>query len=808
MPYPFPTINRNSPQNQSLDIGQKQQIGGRPDQPQQGPGSVIGQENAKSLKTGQQVWEASVRQFVQDNQDLAGAAGSHLEPQNDPVGAQRTAITPSMLKDARKNKLKELPVYLCSRPLAGTNVLVKGKGLHGFVAIGQPGLADVKGAKVYSYGADERTGSFKFSSQIAEKLADAKETIKEHDALGNVKDVEKPVFSPAAIESFKRMASKHDKFHSFADFHRAYYVDRMNYEELHNEVLLDGKTGIAERKANYERLKKEYENLPKDVNKDVKKEARRKMRAARTAYRSPVVTANMARKNLRYAINEDAVNAFATLKKGAKGSSSGGLPGDALRGWQPDAKDITGDQNLASADVALFEKPGAQSEPGVEFKRQQGVKATDVIEAQRQQWAADNFRDEKAGRVAELGLAPELLEEISILDLTKEPQDIASEFDASLVKSKSKLERGKYAPITDGDKEATAFGKDARAIRDRRTYAPLLVVKNEKRGIGFRILSFFKKVFRSKASRLRNEGNCNAAAGSLVRMAAKRGGKRIQAEGGKHQHGLSKDVLWNPTPNLRQDPQKQTDFIATGSRPPGMDIDDELPGQHEISASRPGSERLLDVTQREIEELKESARAINQAFRDLQETGDLMERFVPKPHMHFKRERFQDVRDAMSGLMVAIESGDENAISKASDQASKAAGDFHETRMDQYFEKNDKAFDSSSRNLQELKARVSIKGTSSGDRKMLLANSAKNNVETLRKARQNLIDNMEHTLSKPKISDVEAQKLLIGAQLLANLNFPDEAFDDLVDRAQDKVEQARASGQENSPDVSRQGTIV
>ncbi len=781
----FTNINRNSLSQQPLNIDPNERVGVQQNQPHQGPGSVIGQEYARSVKTAQQIWENSVHQFVQDNQGQAGAAGSHIERDADPVDNRRAAITPSMLKDARKNKLKELPVFLCARPLAGNNAMVKGKGLHGFVAIGQPGMANVKGAKVFSYGADDRTSSFKFNSNVVDKLENAKQKIKEDDRFGNTVEVERPIFSKEAIESFRRMALKHENFHSFADFHRAYYADRMEHEENNNPTILKGKQGIGDLKANYERLKRDYENLPDNVDKKTKKEARKNMRTARTKYRTPLVGANFTRHSLRNAINEDAVKAFETLQKTGKDSSGGGLPGDALRGWQPGPKDGSGHQTLANSDVDLFEKKDAHSKPGVKFEQQHGVKATDVIEVQRQQWMADNYRDEKAGQMAESGLAPELLEDLALDDPTKELGDTKADFDENLAKTKRKLKTGKYAPITDGDKDATSFGKDARAIRDKRTYAPLLVVKNEKRGLVFLIASFFKKVFRSKASKLRNEGNCNAAAGSLVRMAARRGGKRIEADGGKHQHGLSKDVLWNPTPNLRREPQTQTEFVTTGKQRPQLD-----PNQDEIVASGPDSGRLMDVTGREVQELRESVRSINQAYRDLHETNDLMNSYAPKPK--FRQERFQAVRDGMKGFMAAIQSGDDEDIREAANKASKAASDFHETRMDQYFKKKGKEFDSSSQNIQELRSRAS-KGPS-GERKMLLSNSIKSSTKTLRDERRKLIENMEHTLSKPEISDVEAQKLLIGAKLLAGVIFPDAAIDDLVERAQAKVREARAAG--------------
>lgn len=748
--------------------------------------------------------------------------------QYDKAVASRRKITPSMLQKARKKKLKELPVYLCSRPLNNNIPGMKSMGLHGFVAIGKPGMAKVKGAKVFSYGADQATASIKLDGKKIDKLAEAKIKIKvevdqpkDPDNPDDVKDKkpkfiyeERDVFKPEAIASFRRLAASKKKFHNAAEFHRAYYAERMAHEEANNPNLLRAKTGNEERKLEAERLDQEYKDLlktkPDKKTKLAAKEARKK---ARLAWREPLQTANITRLALHKAIAHDAEAAYQLLTKHKGGSDSSGLPGDALRGWQP----TTGSSNLANADADLFDEAGAEAKPGVEFRRQHGIKATDVIEAQRQQWVADQYRDEKAGGVLGAGLAPELSEPVNVFDVNREHEEVAQDFQDLQDAARKNLVDRKYAPITEGDKTNTIYGLESKAIRDTRSYSPLLVVRKERKGFLLGLLSYFKRKFQSKKSKLRNEGNCNAAAGSLIRLAAQRGGKRIQPEGGKRQHGISRDVLWNPTPNLRPEPQKRTEFVSTGKRMPDikediseLDLDSvsEAPSKDEIAAFKPDSARLKDVTVREVNEFKQGLKALNSAYHALHETKNMMDDYAPKPSMRRKPERFQAVRDEMHVLMLALEAGNDKLIRQAAGDAAKAADTFHETRMDEYTKKTRKVFDSSSANVSELRALVSLEGAHSGKKKMLLANSVKQAASSFLEERQKLIDNMEQTLAKPAISDIEAQKLLIGAEMLSRITLPDEALADLGERALERVITEREAGRISNPTDNGRGSIV
>lgn len=770
---------------------------------------------------------AELEQMAKDHQPLPEKSKKEVF---DESLAKRTSITPSMLKNARKNKLKELPVYLCARPLETSPPGFKGKGLHGFVAIGQPGKANVKGAKVFSYGSDDMTTSLKLDSKKVDKLAKDITRVPYTDNKNKTHYDEHPTFTDDAIASFRRMAQKGAKFHNMADFHRQYYAERMAHEERNHPDLVARKEGADQRKEEMERLTKAYKTLPKNTDRQTKNAARKAMRDAQGAYRRPIRKANAMRVVLHGQIAKDAIAVFKAFKK-TDGSVSGALSNSVLRGWQPAGADDPGNKNLANTDANIFEKPGAENQPGVEFRQQHGVKATDVIEAQRRQWMADNYLDDKAGGLAGNGLAPELCNKIEPFNLTQTVEEVEAELDTAIAKSNQNLKMGKYAPITEGDKEAVAFGLDSKAIRDKRRYSPLLVVKNERKGGLFRLLTYLKRKFRSKKSQLRNEGNCNAAAGSLIRLAAQQGAKRHNPVGGDRQHGISQDVLWNPTPNLKPKPQEKTEFVGTGKQMPGVappkadqdqiDIEqkeqmdelglenvDQLREHENIAAFKPDSRRLMDVTKREVEELRQGARSLNMALHDLDLTSELMDKYAPKPSMFHRRERFQDVRDGMNDLKTALYSGENAAIRKYAGKAAEAAGAFHETRMDEHFKKNGQEFDSSTRNTNELEALVSIDGAPSGERKMLLANSLRTTANRIVEERQKLIDNLEHTLAKPAISKIEEQKLLIGAELLSRIDGSDDALEDLTERAIEKVKQSRAADPKDDPESNRRGTVV
>ena len=433
-------------------------------------------------------------------ESMANISNADEQPQYSKRAEQ---ITPKMLKTAQ---LKKVPVYMAARNLENK----KTPNVHGFVAIGRPGQ---RGAKVFSHGTVDMHREFTL-------------TMDSFKALRKKHDDGRDVFTSQCRRSLMLMLTQHGgserlHFKSFQDFHRLLFI-----------------TEMQDFKDRYDPNDKEKFPNPGDYERTLKHWQYRINAEAHNIYNvltaDPSCSGDSDGSDLRYVTPS---GKYTTEEEGIFFKHPTGDESVDEFGFGPPGTkythDINDKVNLAELDARAFESPDAKKK--LTLNEQKSLKATDVLEAQQTQSLRRNFMDEKTRMIDGLGLAPELIEPMrSEQDIQKFSQ-----------RAQSRLDEDQYAPVHSG---GDAMKKDD--IHAARRYKTILTLKNIKR--------FFKnlpQIFSKSKKRIATPGNCNSAAGSLLRYAGRMRGQKVSVKSGFWQHGVNTDVHWDPTPNLKHKPQ-------------------------------------------------------------------------------------------------------------------------------------------------------------------------------------------------------------------------------------------------------------
>ncbi len=562
--------------------------------PVQQSASQVGQNRAQQMRSGREVFNASMAQLSEDAVPVNSAGATDISIQN----KRADRITPDHLKAVN---LSKLPVYMVARGMGDGS----GKRrMHGFVAIGFPGY---RGAKVYSYGSTNRHSQVKL----------------DRTALKAVKDAQnkwgQPLFindTQQALRNMRKNApGKSPVYRTFQDFHRAFYIEQMRIDQQNNDpksmtpeaykkhVLFMQNWVNREALKLHDLLYGKHERSSGIGSGSVSASTsgigsvsgnasssggvRYGMEQNRPQMATELYQTTVTQKDLKYPLPEDL----------------DGGNGDAKKANQYKKKQIPArGMSLAEQDARFFENPDAHDH--VTLKPVKDVQATDVIEAQRQQWTAQNFLDEKARILDQSTLAPELalpLKDVNIPDndddaKKKAAQELKQAFETQLKLAEDYYKEKSYAPVQPGPLKKSdpnkihprdnqlqsdlvkdpampvyagpgdnSPGLSKAATHNKRRYKVAVVTPKKENDFSKKV-SFLAKWTPISKNRLANDGNCNSAAGSLLRNAARLRGKEIDVQGGPHQHGHSKDILWNPIPNFKRPQQTQEEFVAQGSR--------------------------------------------------------------------------------------------------------------------------------------------------------------------------------------------------------------------------------------------------
>ncbi len=581
------TDNNVNVQRQSISIGSNASIPSENSdnidvQARKQSGSVIGQDNALQLKTGQVLFEQSIAQLNENDVPLNSAGAS------DPLyGSDRAEkITPEHLKSAN---LKKLPVYMAARALGAAIPNEKARRLHGFVAIGQPGLGNAgkagKGAKVFSYGSTAIHSAVRLDKSMAKKIAGDLRISK------NVRDAVTRLQAKAPGGTLK--------FDTFQDFHRALYcevmradrdrMDRNNMSEDGYKQHIRFTHGVVNDDAAklHALLHAKFRQSSGSGDASSGGAGRYGMEQNRSDVSDEKYKPKITQKK----IDPKFVTKFDDVDNDGKAT---------VNSYEQNPTKIKQSDKLAEQDARFFESPNYDKY--LTLNAADDVNATDVIEAQRQQWAAQNYLDEKARVTDQMLLAPELAlpynEDVDI-------EDFMDMIDDRIELAESYLNEKSYAPIVPKnvkswkdmdhtkvhqrnpmpspqdaampDVNKSGDGLSKAKTHDKRRYKGVLVVPKKENDLS-KWASRLAKYTPMSKNRLPNDGNCNAAAGSLIRLAGHLNGQKVDVRGGAHQHGHSKDVLWNPTPNFTRPQQDKTEFVGDdddGGRIAGSDIEND-----------------------------------------------------------------------------------------------------------------------------------------------------------------------------------------------------------------------------------------
>jgi hypothetical protein len=406
-------------------------------------------------------------------------------------------IGPQALAQGRKN-LTRLPVYLAARALDDGPSAVRA---HGFAAIGQPGVA---GAKIFTH----------FVSDVHTKVVineNTLSTLKNYTHESAFKSGDKSLMQRAFLpeKRFQRLQAMFDKlskngklkFDSVPEFERACF---MHLTEEFLNSLGDPELGIDPHAAEDAKQQQMKVTLGKLTDAQARKFNREVASAA------------------KYQVQE--LSEHRDLLPGL-------FTDGELRQQIPSGRHPAAGVNAAELDARLFEDPEQGDRLAL---NRQDVSATDLIEANRLQMLRNSFLDEKNNQITDEVHAPQL----NLSDRVKTADGAVKLFDDMVASKPKDYETvdgtGKKMPVAD--------------IKRTRRYQLIHVFSRLKRWVtrGLRKLAGAITGKHVPSANIATPGNCNSAAGSLIRLAGELRGQKVKVKAGAFQHGVKVDTYWNP----------------------------------------------------------------------------------------------------------------------------------------------------------------------------------------------------------------------------------------------------------------------